>query len=135
MDDLPNKELVDYNQTINRAIVRNPVMVDNRSNFYRRYMEFRNIRSKLLPFPDHNNGLWTIVLHIYDSEIKGEILYVSNIGELSGVPQTTVIRHLSTLTEIDIVWRIKHYRDKRMVRVRLCPNFKSQLDDLFSAVS
>ncbi len=100
--------------------------------FKSKYNDFRNIRKKLLPFLDCGNNIWTVVYQIYESELNGDTLYVSNIGDLTGMPQTTVIRYLNKLSDNDLVWRIRHCNDKRMIKVRLSPMFKNQLDELFS---
>lgn len=110
----------------------NDLNVKEVKSFKKRYKEFRDMRKKILPFLECGNNIWTVVYQIYESELDGETLYVSNIGDITGMPQTTVIRYLNKLSDNDLVWRIRHCNDKRMIKVRLSPKFKKQLDELFS---
>lgn len=110
----------------------NDLNVKEVKSFKKRYKEFRDMRKKILPFLECGNNIWTVVYQIYESELDGDTLYVSNIGDITGMPQTTVIRYLNKLSDNDLVWRIRHCNDKRMIKVRLSPKFKKQLDELFS---
>lgn len=100
-------------------------------NFVDNYRSFRELRKKILPFLDCNNIIWTIVYQIYEAEVQGETLYISNISCISNIPQTTVIRHLNKLSEGGFIWKVRNDNDKRMVKIRLSPKFKTQIDELF----
>lgn len=106
-----------------------------KNSFYSNYQRFLEQRKKLYPDLEFGNSLWSVIMQIYDCDLKEEIIYISNIGQMAQIPQTTVLRHLDTLTKKDLVWKIRHFSDKRMVRVRLSPMFKNQLDDLFIKLS
>lgn len=102
------------------------------NDFFCNYKLFLKKRKKL-----HNNikfqgDIWNIIMQIYECELNGDIIYISNISHLANIPQTTVLRHLDSLTNYELVWRVPHAKDKRMIRVRLSPQFKNKLDQLFN---
>lgn len=107
----------------------------NQYNFYNNYQKFLQLRKNLYPNFEFASSLWTVVMQIYDCELKDEVIYITNISQMAQIPQTTVLRHLDSLTKKDMVWRIRHFSDKRMVRVRLSPKFKKELDQLFFKIS
>lgn len=121
-------ETINFDREINNELNNQAEII----SFKKKYNKFRAMRKKLLPFLECGNNIWTVVYQIYESELNGDTLYISNIGDLTGMPQTTVIRYLNKLSDNDLVWRIRHCNDKRMIKVRLSPKFKNQLDKLFS---
>lgn len=117
--------------------MNNNTSVINKPNnrFYQYYEKFRYIRRDFLPDLTFENPMWAVIFQIYQSEIEGRILYISNVGDLAQIPQTTALRSLEILTRKDLVWRVPNKSDKRMVKVCLSPQLKKQLDELFHEVS
>lgn len=74
---------------------------------------------------------FSIFLELYIAEKSGEVLSVTNIGLLTGLNATTMLRHVEALEEREWLIRTEDKSDRRKSYIRIAPKMMVLLDSVF----
>jgi DNA-binding MarR family transcriptional regulator len=93
----------------------------------------RKLRNKLLgEIADFGEPQWDMLLDLYVSKGRGQLISVSSVCLAANVPPTTALRHLSSLVANELVERYRPNHDRRLVYLRLTDRAIDGLDLYFS---
>lgn len=77
----------------------------------------RNCHFRNIEFFDPS---WSILLDLFVNQLLGRNVSVSSLCIAAGVPPTTALRYISSLTSTEVLLRIQDPHDARRVYMRLC---------------
>jgi DNA-binding MarR family transcriptional regulator len=99
----------------------------------RRAYVSRAERSKIFSPTMFGEAAWDMLLALYVTDQSGSRHTVGGLLKLAGAPPTTALRWVDFLEKEQLVSRIPHPLDRRILRVELTPKARTLLDDYFSA--
>lgn len=74
---------------------------------------------------------WAILLEAFVAQRKGRVLASKAFGEVAGVPQSTLLRHLDALEIAGYLSRTPHATDRRIRLVAITPAGRRLVADVF----
>ena len=86
-----------------------------------RITSIRQMRKQTLPSTLFGEPGWDMMLALYIASKHGQRLTVTNVCDASDAPSTTALRWLDRLVELDMVRRIPHPTDLRVIFIDLAP--------------
>ena len=113
---------------------RQPPTSGTRARLVRDYVSRRKMRSELFPSDYFADPVWDMLLDLYAAHHENRPVSVSSLCIASGVPATTALRWIKTLTSDGSLIRSRDDSDGRRVYVHLAPATHSNLDAYFNAV-
>lgn len=116
------------------AITGKPRASGTRAKLVRDYVSRRKMRSELFPCDYFADPVWDMLLDLYAAHHEDRLVSVSSLCIASGVPATTALRWIKTLTSDGSLIRSRDDSDGRRVYIHLGPATHSKLDAYFNAV-
>lgn len=113
---------------------RQPRASGTRAKLVRDYVSRRKMRSELFPCDYFADPVWDMLLDLYAAHHEDRLVSVSSLCIASGVPATTALRWIKTLTSDGSLIRSRDDSDGRRVYIHLGPATHSKLDAYFNAV-
>jgi CheY-like chemotaxis protein len=95
----------------------------------------RRLRSQFFPSDLFADPCWEMLLDLYDAHLAGSEVTVTSLGAASGVPATTALRRMDTLSEHGMIIRAEDKADKRRTIVRLTEAGLAAADRFFENYS
>lgn len=102
-----------------------------RAKLVRDYISRRKLRSDLFPSEYFADPVWDMLLDLYAAHHEERLVSVSSLCLASGVPQTTALRWIKTLTADGSLIRSRDDSDGRRVYVQLGSGMHEKLDAYF----
>lgn len=93
----------------------------------------RRMRADFLPGDLFADPAWDMLLDLYAARLDHERVSVSSLCIASGVPPTTALRHIKTLTDTGVVLRQQDPHDGRRVFIALADATAQHLGQWFAA--
>jgi DNA-binding MarR family transcriptional regulator len=97
-----------------------------------RIASIRSVRKEILPSTLFGEPGWDMMLALYVASMKGQRLTVTNVCDASDAPSTTALRWLDRLVELDMVRRLPHPTDLRVIFIELAPAAGQLLETFLS---
>ncbi|GAA4030465.1 hypothetical protein GCM10022281_07340 [Sphingomonas rosea] len=100
----------------------------------RAIMRARRLRGSFFPADLFADPAWDIMLDLYQAELTQYRVPVSSLCIASGVPATTALRWIRTMTERGLLVRRDDPRDGRRVFVEMSPETSAAMRHYFAEV-
>ena len=97
-----------------------------------RITSIRSARKEILPSTLFGEPGWDMMLALYVASKKGQRLTITNVCDASDAPSTTALRWLDRLVELDMVRRLPHATDLRVIFIELAPGAGELLETFLS---
>jgi FixJ family two-component response regulator/DNA-binding MarR family transcriptional regulator len=97
-------------------------------------MSIRKLRDVHLPVAEFDESLWFMLLDLYQSQIAGQRVSVSNLCLSSGIPQTTALRRIDDLISRGLVHRVPDPSDRRRAFVELSEDGHARISRFLDSV-
>ena len=97
-----------------------------------RITSIRSVRKEILPSTLFGEPGWDMMLALYVASMKGHRLTITNVCDASDAPSTTALRWLDRLAELDMVRRLPHPTDLRVIFIELAPAAGELLETFLS---
>lgn len=89
----------------------------------------RATRKDLFPPTLFGEPGWDMLLALYHTSCSGSRLTVSNLCQFSQAPDTTALRWIDRLVELELVRRRPNPLDARVIFIELEPSGRSKIED------
>jgi DNA-binding MarR family transcriptional regulator len=100
----------------------------------RHVLQIRVIRDRLFGEDIFFDPSWSILLDLYQRELEGRRVMVSDACAASGVPSTTGLRWLRVLENRNFVERMQDPTDRRRVFVALTPMAREKMAEITDVI-
>lgn len=123
-------------QAVQRAVEQNQAShgaVPNHQSLSRLAKSIRLLRrdrTSLLPAELFGEASWDILLSLYVAEREGFRMTVSAVCEESGVPETTALRWIERLRQLELVSKRRHPADGRVCYVEFTSDGLARTEEL-----
>lgn len=111
-----------------------PAGSDDRLRKANHLMSIRKLRDAHLPAAEFDEPLWFMMLDLYQSQIIGQRVSISNLCLSSGIPQTTALRRIDDLVSRGLVHRIPDQNDRRRAFVELSEEGHARISRFLDSV-
>jgi len=98
-------------------------------------LEFRNVRSELLPQEIFGDPAWFMLLELALIDRSGKRTSVSGLCMSAKVSQTTALRRVQDMVEAGLIVRRSDPEDRRRTYISLSPEARQKLDTLLDRIS
>ena len=99
----------------------------------RRVFELRRKRQESFPAKLFADPAWDMLLQLYAAHLESQRMSITRLTRTCGIPATTVLRRLATLTEAGLVTRTEDPFDSRRVYVALSFAGAEAMNSCFAA--
>jgi DNA-binding MarR family transcriptional regulator len=107
---------------------------DAKAESLRHVSQIRNVRNQLFGDDIFFDPSWSILLDLYQRELEGRRVMVSDACAASGVPATTGLRWLKMLEKRGYVVRTQDPTDRRRVFVALTPEASERMSKVADTI-
>jgi predicted transcriptional regulator len=114
-------------------------ILDNDDNklltvFVSRYMENRNLRSKMISQDLFSDPCWDILMDVFSARLNDKNISVSAVATAGNMPHTTGLRYIDTLEKIGYIYRERDDWDGRRIFVKMTDDTFRMMKDYFLRV-
>ena len=102
-----------------------------RSQLIRRLIGLRRQRNELFPEAVAGDASWVMLVELYLAAMEQRTESISSLCVASGVPSTTALRYIKTMTDAGTIIREDDPGDGRRVFVYLAPDGLQRIEQLF----
>jgi FixJ family two-component response regulator/DNA-binding MarR family transcriptional regulator len=111
-----------------------PAGDDDRLRKANHFISIRKLRDAHLPAAEFDEPLWFMMLDLYQSQITGQRVSISNLCLSSGIPQTTALRRIDDLVSRGLVHRVPDQNDRRRAFVELSEDGNARISRFLDSV-
>ena len=97
-------------------------------------LERRRLRKLFLPSEWFSEGVWNILIDLYEKDHRGQNVSITSACIAADVPATTAIRNVSQLVHSGLVERVPDSTDGRRAFIRFTPKGRSTLRELLTSM-
>ena len=114
-------------------------ILDNDDNklltvFVSRYMENRNLRSKMISQDLFSVPCWDILMDVFSARLNDKNISVSAVATAGNMPHTTGLRYIDTLEKIGYIYRERDDWDGRRIFVKMSDDTFRMMKEYFLRV-
>lgn len=117
-----------------RSLMAGHNRAGDRARFVRDHIRQRRMRADFFPPDVFSDPVWDMLLDLYAAQYETQPVSVSSLCIAAGVPATTALRWIKTMTGYGWLVRTRDDNDGRRVYVHLAEDTRLKLDIYFDAL-